>query len=44
MASYPAYMGLVQRWFDRRLGLALAVTSTGIAVGVGGFSYLIAGT
>ena len=42
LASYPAYMGLVQRWFDRRLGLALAVTSTGIAVGVGGFSYLIA--
>ena len=44
LASYPAYMGLVQRWFDRRLGLALAVTSTGIAVGVAGFSYLIART
>lgn len=44
LASYPAYMGLVQRWFDRRLGLALAVTSTGIAVGVAGFSYLIAST
>lgn len=42
MASYPAYMGLVQRWFDRRLGLALAVTSTGIGVGVAGFSFLIA--
>ena len=43
LASYPAYMGLVQRWFDRRLGLALAITSTGIAAGVGGFSFLIAG-
>ena len=42
LASYPAYMSLAQRWFDKRLGLALAMTSTGIAVGVGGFSYLIA--
>ena len=41
LASYPAFMGLAQRWFDRRLGLALALTSTGIAVGVGGFSWLI---
>lgn len=44
LASYPAFMGLAQRWFDRRLGLALAITSTGMAVGVGGFSYLIAET
>lgn len=44
LASYPAFMGLAQRWFDRRLGLALAITSTGLAVGVGGFSYLIATT
>ena len=44
LASYPAFMGLAQRWFDRRLGLALAITSTGLAVGVGGFSYLIAKT
>ncbi len=42
LASYPAFMGLAQRWFDRRLGLALAITSTGLAVGVAGFSYLIA--
>ena len=44
LASYPAFMGLAQRWFDKRLGLALAVTSTGLAVGVGGFSWLIAET
>lgn len=42
LASYPAFMGLTQRWFDKRLGLALAITSTGLAVGVAGFSYLIA--
>jgi MFS family permease len=42
LASYPAFMGLAQRWFDKRLGLALAITSTGFAVGTGGFSYLIA--
>ena len=42
LASYPAYMGLAQRWFDKRLGLALAITSTGLAVGVGGFSALVA--
>jgi MFS family permease len=35
LASYPAFMGLAQRWFDKRLGLALAITSTGQAAGVG---------
>ncbi len=44
LASYPAMMGVAQRWFDKRLGTALAVTSTGLAVGVGSFSYLIART
>ncbi len=44
LASYPAFMGLAQRWFDKRLGLALAITSTGLAVGVGGFSFLIVKT
>ncbi len=44
LASYPAFMGLAQRWFDRRLGLALALTSTGLAAGTAGFSYLIATT
>ena len=43
LASYPAFMSLAQRWFDRRLGLALALTSTGLAIGVAVFSYLIAG-
>ena len=41
LASYPAFMGLVQHWFDKRLGFALAITSTGLAAGVAGFSYLI---
>jgi len=41
LASYPAFMGLAQRWFDRRLGFALAITSTGLAAGVGGFSYAL---
>ena len=41
LASYPAFMGLAQRWFDRRLGLALAITSTGLAVGNGVSSYAI---
>jgi nitrate/nitrite transporter NarK len=44
LASYPAYMGLAQRWFDKRLGLALAITSTGQAAGVGAFSFVIAKT
>lgn len=44
LASYPAFMSLAQRWFDRRLGFALAVTSTGLAVGVAIFSFVIAQT
>lgn len=44
LASYPAFMSLAQRWFDKRLGFALAITSTGLAVGVAAFSYLIART
>lgn len=42
LASYPAYMGLAQRWFDKNLGLALAITSTGLGAGVAIFSYAIA--
>ena len=42
MASYPAFMSLAQRWFDKRLGLALAITSTGLAVGIGAASYGLA--
>jgi nitrate/nitrite transporter NarK len=41
LASYPAFMSLAQRWFDKRLGFALAITSTGMAAGVGVFSYVI---
>lgn len=44
LAGYPAFMSLAQRWFDKRLGLALALTSTGLAVGFAGFSFLIART
>jgi MFS family permease len=41
LASYPAFMGLAQRWFDQNLGRALAITSTGLAVGVASASYVI---
>ena len=44
LASYPAFMSLAQRWFDKRLGLALAITSTGLAVGVAIFSFVISQT
>jgi MFS family permease len=44
LASYPAFMSLAQRWFDKRLGFALAITSTGLAVGAAGFSYVIVQT
>lgn len=44
LASYPAFMSLTQRWFDKRLGLALALTSTGLAVGIGVASSFIART
>lgn len=41
LAGYPAYLGLVQRWFDKRLGLALAIASAGVAVGVACSSWAI---
>ena len=44
LASYPAFMSLAQRWFDKRLGFALAITSTGLAVGVAIFSFVISQT
>ncbi len=44
LASYPAFMSLAQRWYDKQLGFALAITSTGLAVGVAGSSYVIART
>jgi MFS family permease len=33
LATYPSYLALPPRWFDRHLGIALAVASTGIGVG-----------
>ena len=42
LASFPVFLDLTQRWFDKRLGLALAITSTGQAAGVGCFSFVIA--
>jgi len=44
LPSYPACMSLAQRWFDKRLGFALAITSTGLAVGVAIFSFIISQT
>lgn len=44
LASYPAFMGLARRWFDRHLGLAFAITSTGQAAGVAVFSAVIVRT
>lgn len=44
LASYPAFMSLAQRWFDKRLGLALAIASTGLAVGIGAASFIITRT
>ncbi|WP_375381826.1 MFS transporter [uncultured Sphingomonas sp.] len=41
LALYPAYFAIVRGWFDRNLGLALAVASAGVAVGVAGFARLI---
>jgi MFS family permease len=43
LAGYPAYLGLVQRWFDKRLGMALAIASAGVAVGVASSSWAITG-
>ena len=40
-ALYPAYFAIVRGWFDRNLGVALAVASAGVSVGVAAFSYLI---
>lgn len=41
LAGYPAYLGLIQRWFDKRLGMALAIASAGIAMGVAVSSWTI---
>ncbi len=41
LALYPAYFTIVRGWFDRNLGLGLAVASAGVSVGVAAFSALI---
>ena len=41
LALYPAYFHVIRGWFDRNLGLALAITSAGVSVGVAGFARLI---
>jgi MFS family permease len=41
LALYPAYFNIIRGWFDRNLGLALAVTSAGVWVGVAAFARLI---
>jgi len=41
LALYPAYFAVVRGWFDRNLGLALAVASAGVSVGVAAFARLI---
>ncbi len=42
LALYPAYFAIIRSWFDRNLGLALAVASAGVSIGVVLFSRLIA--
>lgn len=41
LALYPAYFAVVRGWFDRNLGLALAVASAGVSIGVAGFARLV---
>ena len=41
LALYPAYFSVARGWFDRNLGLALAVAAAGVSIGVVGFSHLI---
>lgn len=41
IASYPAYLSVPLRWFDRNLGLAMALASSGIGVGGAIFPYII---
>lgn len=41
LATYPSYQGLLPRWFDKNLGLSLAIASSGIGVGTALFPYII---
>ncbi len=44
LALYPAYFSVVRGWFNRNLGLALAVASAGVSIGVAVFAHLITAT
>ena len=41
LAHYPAYFTIARSWFDRNIGLALAIASAGVSIGVAGFAWLI---
>ncbi|MCP5328940.1 MAG: MFS transporter [Steroidobacteraceae bacterium] len=44
LAHYPAYFTIARGWFDRNIGLALAIASAGVSTGVAGFAWLIKAT
>ena len=44
LALYPAYFSVIRGWFNKNLGLALAVASAGVSIGVAGFARLITAT
>ena len=44
LAHYPAYFTIARGWFDRNIGLALAIASAGVSIGVAGFAALIKGS
>ena len=44
LALYPAFFSIVRGWFDRNLGLALAIASAGVSVGVAAFARIITTT
>ena len=41
IASYSSYLALVPKWFDRNLGIALAIAACGIGVGASTFPHII---
>jgi nitrate/nitrite transporter NarK len=41
IASYSSYLALVPKWFDRNLGVALAIAACGIGIGAAVFPHII---
>jgi MFS family permease len=41
LAHYPAYFTVARGWFDRNIGLALAIASAGVSIGVACSAWLI---